>query len=105
MSPLAWDSSKPAGPWTVTRKIASMGEGEELMIAAGEEASPFRRVMEGERAASARALGEVGDRVSARMRIGVEDEEESEMRCLITELPWVPVAPVTRRVRVDILRC
>ncbi len=66
-SPSAWASSDPVGPWTVTQKTASMGEGVEVKMASGAVGSPVRSSTRESRAAIALALGDEVLRVRARI--------------------------------------
>lgn len=100
MRPLAWDSSAPGVPWTVTQKMEVMGVLAAEKMASGAVESPGRRRMVGEREARDWARGEEGSRVRARILGGGDGDER---RAFMTEVPWVPVAPMMRNVWVAIL--
>lgn len=94
---LAWASSTPGAPWTVTRKTLKIGVGVVVKISEGEDGSPLRRVIRGSSAAMDLLFEDVGERVRARIWAFGERAKE-ERRAVITEWPWVPVAPMTRMV-------
>lgn len=93
--PSACASSEPAGPWTVTQKIASMCEGADEKMASGAVGSPERSLTRESRAARALALEDEVLRV--RERIWASERRLGEAsRALTVEPPCVPVAPTTR---------
>jgi len=94
MRPEAWDSSEPGGPWTVTQKRESMCVFAVEKIASGAVGSPCRRRILGDREAKDCARLEVMSRVRAKILKSVVVGVAS--RALMTEEPWVPVAPIMR---------